>query len=276
MKAHKSAHFLTLGGAPKYINTTHTMKTLIITLCTVFSLGMVHAQQNAIEKYFANYLAMEDITKISVNGKVFQLASYIETDDKDLEEMNDFASTIESFQMILGDNGIFSKSEYSSALRKVENGYEELMSIQDKEGDFNFRIKEQNGIVEELLMVGYSENSLMILSLTGRMNLKQISKMGAKIQMEGFESLGKMTENGADRIKCYPNPVQSTSPVTIEVPENFIGGDASLVDMKGKTVMSYRMSTRKQELRLDRVNAGAYLLVFKKNDISITKKLEIQ
>jgi hypothetical protein len=237
---------------------------------------MAHAQQNAIQKHFSNYLDIDEVTNISITGKVFQLAAYIETDDKDLEEMKEFASTIESFQMIVGENGIFGKSEFGSALRKVENGYEELMSIQDKEGDFNFRVKESNGIVQELLMVGYSENSLIILSLTGRMDLKQISKMGAKIQMDGFESLGKMTENGADKIKVYPNPAKSTSPVTIEVPEDFIGGDATLVDMQGKTVMSYTMSTRKQELRVDRVNAGSYLLMFKKNEITITKKLEIQ
>lgn len=268
---------LTHGKGPQpYSNTTHAMKNLMITLCTVFAIGMVQAQQNAIEKHFGNYLQMDEVTKISVAGKVFQLAAYIETDDKDLDEMKDFASTIESFQMIVGEDGIFSKSEFGSAMRKVENEYEELMSIQDKDGDFNFRIKEHNGIVKELLMVGYAENNLMILSLTGRMDLKQISKMGAKIQMDGFESLGKMTANGADRIKVYPNPVSSDSPVTIEVPEEFIGGDATLVDTQGKTIMTYRMSTRKQELRVDKVNAGSYVLVFKKDSVSVTKKLEIQ
>jgi len=252
------------------------MRIILISLFSLFLFGSAEAQQNAIEKYFSSYQEREDVTKIHVTGKIFQMATYIESDDKDVEELRDFISTVESFQMILGDKGQFNKSDYTASLKKVENEYEELMSIVDKEGTFNFRIKENRGVVKELIMVGFSENNLMVFSLTGNMNLKELSKMGSKIQMDGFGHLGKISENGADMIKVYPNPAKEGDAVNIEIPEDFKGGDATLFDLQGKTVMTYHMGSTRQVLRIDKVKAGQYLLVFKRGDVSVTKKLEVQ
>lgn len=252
------------------------MKNIMTAFLAIMMIGGINAQNNAIQTYFSDLSERDDMTKISITGKIFQMAAYLETDDEEIEEFKEFVSTIHSFQAIVGDEPEFSSSDYYASLSKVENSYEELMSVEDKNGSFNFRIKEKNGVVKELLMVGLSESDLIILSLTGEMDLRQLSKMTSKVQMEGFDYLSKMDENGMDEIKVYPNPASAGSPFNIEVPESFVGGTATLYDMNGRLVMTYPMGTRKQQVRIDKVKPGNYVIEFLKDNVKVTRKVEVQ
>ncbi|NND93525.1 MAG: DUF4252 domain-containing protein [Flavobacteriales bacterium] len=252
------------------------MKKLIITIGLIFSIAALSAQQNAIGNHFSNYLDREDITKISVTGKIFELAAYIEADDEETKEFKDFVSSIDFFQMIVGDEGQFTQNDYRSALGKVEREYEELMTIEDKDGDFNFRIKERNGVVREVIMLGYTTDDLIIMSISGHMDLRQLSKMGSRIQTEGFEHFKKIEDSGMDQIKIYPNPAQSGQQFNIQVPENFVGGEASLMDLNGRLVMTYPMSTKKQQLRLGSVPPGQYVMEFRSDEMTVSKKVSVK
>ena len=45
--------------------------------------GMLVAQENAITKYFQDYLDSEEFTKISVTGKMFSLFTELDAKDED-------------------------------------------------------------------------------------------------------------------------------------------------------------------------------------------------
>ena len=252
------------------------MKKLILTFCSVFAIGLMFAQQNAIDKHFSEYLERDDMTKISITGKIFELATYIEAEDEETQEFKDFVSSIDFFQMLVGDEGGFTESDYRSALNKVEGSYEELMTIEDKDGDFNFRIRESNGVVREVLMLAISGEDLIIMSISGRMDLRQLSKMGHQIQTEGFEHFQKMEDSGMEDIKVYPNPARSGSELNIKVPEQFVGGEASLLDLQGRLVMTYPMSVQRQRVELDNVRPGQYVIEFRNDNTTITKKVTVE
>lgn len=252
-------------------------KVLSIFAAVLFVTG-IQAQQNAIEKHYSNYLDRDDVTKISVTGKIFQLAAHIEVDeeDKEAQEFMEFVSSIDFFQMIVGDEGNFTKSDYRSALGKVERGYEELMTIEDKEGQFNFRIKEDRGVVKELIMIGIAGDDLIILSLSGRMDLNQIGSMGSQIQTSGFQYLEKLESSDLEEIKVYPNPARTGDDLNIQVPERFVGGDARLMDLNGRLVMTYPMTKKRQMIKLGKVKAGQYVMEFQKDEITVTRKVNVE
>jgi hypothetical protein len=71
--------------------------------------------------------------------------------------------------------------------------YEELMSVRDKDKDMKFLIKQnKNGTISELLMVVGGNTDFMILSLYGDIDLKQVSRIGKKMDVKGLENLEKM------------------------------------------------------------------------------------
>lgn len=64
---------------------------------------------------------------------------------------------------------------------------DELLSIKEGEAEFNFYINETDGKINELLMVGKESNSIFILSLVGNIDLKQISALSKKMNIDAFE-----------------------------------------------------------------------------------------
>lgn len=240
-------------------------------------LGMnaLSAQSNVISNHFSDFQEREDFIKISVTGKIFQLMAYMDTETEEEEELKEFVSSINSFHMVIGDEPVFSKSDFRAALGRVDKEYEELMSIEDKEGTFNFLIDEKNGVVREFVMVGIADENLIIFSLTGDMDLGQLSRVGSQIQAEGFQYLEKLDENGMDELKVYPNPVKENSDLNIVIPEEYIGGTAVIYDIRGRIVMSYTMGLRKQRIELSNMPAGQYIIEFENNGLSQSRKLEV-
>lgn len=63
------------------------------------------------------------------------------------------------------------------------------MYVRDKDKDMRFFIKENSGKINELVMVAGGNNDFMLLTLFGEIDLKQISKIGRKMDVEGLKNL---------------------------------------------------------------------------------------
>jgi hypothetical protein len=55
-----------------------------------------------------------------------------------------------------------------------------------------FLIKESGGKISELLMIAGGNDDFMILSLYGEIDLKQVSRIGKKMDVKGLENLDKL------------------------------------------------------------------------------------
>lgn len=76
--------------------------------------------------------------------------------------------------------------------------YEELMSVRDEDNDMKFFIKEISaGKIGELLMVMGGNDEFMILTLFGEIDLKQVGRMGRKMDIDGLKKLEKLDEKKA-------------------------------------------------------------------------------
>lgn len=233
------------------------------------------AQNNAIEKYFSQYKGDENWSKISVSGKVFEMTAYIDSEDEDLQEIKDFASGVEGLKVIFNDQLESGFGLYPEACRKVASSYEELMSVDDKEGKFTFYVDERRGVVKEFVVVGAGDSLMAVVSLVGDMDLKQLSNISRKIQMDGFDYVNKMNENGANKIKIYPNPVSQGSLIDVEIPNELNGAELNIYDLNGKLVKSQQITSNKMSIPLNEAKSGTYIMEFRKGDASIKKKLTI-
>lgn len=234
--------------------------------------------QNIIDKHFESYKAQDNFTAVNVSAKMFELAGYIEFDenDEELSELKDFIGTVKAFNLIAGREVTNPLTKYTSAIAKVTASHEELMNVQDKDDRFTFFIDESNGIVHELVMVGTTDQELFIASITGEMNLRDLSKMANKIQSSGFSHMKMLEDHGAADLKIYPNPAVAGGTLTVELPSHLIGGNATLFNIKGKAINNFKITNDKQDLNTYDLKDGNYILELENNGVSMKKRIIIQ
>ena len=253
------------------------MKRIIITICAVALAGLLSAQ-NVIDTHFKSLKEQPEVTKVHVTGKMFELAAYIDNEDKDpdIEEFKKFASTIDEFNMIVADEIKDAEAKYNGAVKKLSASHEELLSVEEKDGSITFFIKESKGIVSELAMTARGSNEFVVFSLTGNMDLRQISRLSRKLQSSGLNHAGKLFENGVHELKVYPNPVPDNSTINVEAPKELQQGKVSLIDMNGRTVKTNQLDGSKIQFNTSGLPAGTYILEIKNDKASVKRKVVLE
>ena len=150
------------------------------------------------------------------------------------------------------------------------------MEVEDKDGTFTFFVDESHGVVHELAMVGHKEDHLVIFSLTGTMAMDQISKMAKHMHSGSHNQLRKMFDNGMQELRVYPNPVDKTEILNIQVPSEMTGGTVKLLNMNGAVVKTMNLKNSTEKLDTRDLAAGNYILEFKTENVSIKKKIVIR
>lgn len=167
------------------------MKKTIIIIATAFLINGVQAQDNAINKYFADYIEDTSFTKVTVTSKMFSLFTEIDTEDENEKELLEAMSKLKGIKALVNEDPSNPKGMYRDAVEKISNNrdYEELLSIEDAEEDVRFMIKDKNGIINELLMVAGGNKNFMVLSLYGEIDLKKISRLSRVMNVHGLDKL---------------------------------------------------------------------------------------
>jgi len=253
------------------------MKQIFILLLTLSFFSNLNAQ-NAIDQHFSQFADDANTTNISVTGKMFEMISSIniesDTDQKEIDEMKDFFGSITSFRLIAGEEVSNAKSQYVYGDEKLASTHEELVRVNDKEGKFALYIDEEDGIVHEVVGLGWGEDNLMVFSLMGALRLDQVGKIVEHIDDSGFSQLSKVKDFNATDVKVFPNPV-SSSTFTLETPKDFDGSIATLYDSNGSMVRTYKINQVKQVLDIDGLVEGNYIISVEQGGISVKKKLII-
>lgn len=172
------------------------MKTMgFIVVMVVIATG-ANAQNDAITKFFNKYSADESFTQVTISSKMFSLFTNMEADTQDDKEILDAISKLKGLRILAKDDARDSRALYKEAFSLVPaKEYEELMSVRDKDKDMKFMIKESGGKISELLMIAGGTNEFMVMSLFGEIDLKQISRIGKKMNIDGLENLEKMKQD---------------------------------------------------------------------------------
>jgi hypothetical protein len=169
----------------------------IIALLIVMAVGTgVYAQGESVSKFFAKYATDESFTTATISSKMFSLITNMDVQNAEDKEIVDAISKLKGLKVLGKENSSDARSLYKEAYGLVSaKEYEELMSVRDKEKDMKFFIRESGGKINELVMVMGSTDDFMLLSIFGEIDLKAISRIGRKMNVDGLEQLEKIQGN---------------------------------------------------------------------------------
>ncbi len=188
---------------------TKTMKNRMLVLVLAIMLmpiiGM--AQSDIFEKYNDD----PDVTYVSIKPKMFQMIAKmgISVDDAEAQAYMDMVKSITSFKTIVTDNKAISE-DISKWVSSRSSSLEELMEVRDDGTDVKFYVKEGkdadhvkellifvNGIDKAMNGEGVEINGetrkieTVVVSLTGDIDLNEISKLTDKMNIPGGKHLEK-------------------------------------------------------------------------------------
>ncbi len=171
------------------------MKKVITTLSLIIISAAVFAQGTVVKKYMEKYADNKDFVKVSVSAKMFSLFTELEAGSEEEQEFLKAVSKLKGLKVLVGDSIPDSGKIFKSVIAEVDkSGYDELMTVTDAEENMKFSIKDNNGKIEELIMIVGGNQKFVLLSLYGEIDLKNISKIAKSMKVDGFENLSKIGE----------------------------------------------------------------------------------
>jgi hypothetical protein len=149
-----------------------------------------------ISKFFTKYQNDESFTQVNVSAKMFNLFTNMEATTPEDKEVLEAISKLKGLRILMKENTSDAKALYKEAFSLIPmKEFEELMSVRDKDKDMKFYIRESGGKISELLMVMGGQQDFMVMSLFGEIDLKQVSRIGKRMNVQGLENLEKLDDH---------------------------------------------------------------------------------
>ena len=244
----------------------------LLVLCLLAQIGF---SQNIIDTHFSHYKGHDDFTTIHIGGKMFEIASQLEIEvdieGQDVKKLQDMASQITSFDMIVGEEMTSPKGEFKKAVNAVRNSHEELMRVNNKDGAFLLKIDEHKGTIREVVGIGHGQDEFLVFSLMGSIELEELGSVINNLNEHALHQIEASLEGNVTKFKVYPNPVAASAELNIEVPEKLQGGEVQILDLNGKVVKA--LSANDANLTAKGLNPGNYVVRIIKGETQMTKKI---
>jgi hypothetical protein len=173
-------------------------KVIIVMAFMMFSVAAI-AQNDAVTKFFSKYQNDETFTYANISSKMFSMFTNMEVEKKEDQEVLNAISKLKGLRVLQKDDARNARELYKEALSLIPmKEYEELMSVRDKDQDMKFFVKEiAPGKIGELLMVMGGDDEFMVLTLFGEIDLKQVGRMGSKMDIDGLKNLEKLDDKNS-------------------------------------------------------------------------------
>jgi hypothetical protein len=173
------------------------MKQFVVGAVMMLTSVAALAQGDAISKFFSKYQNDETFSQVTVSSKMFSMLMNMEVDDPEDQEVINAISKLKGLRVLAKEETREGRALYKEALSLIPaKEYEELMSVRDDDKDMKFFVKETSpGKIGELVMVAGGAEEFMVLSLFGEIDLKQIGKIGSKMDIDGLDNLHKLDDD---------------------------------------------------------------------------------
>ncbi len=188
------------------LKTNKMKRKIIVLVMAMMLLPLSGIAQDIFDKYNDN----SDVTYVSIKPKMFQMIANmgINEGDPEAKAYMDMVKSITSFRTIVTDNKTIS-ADIGKWVKSRSGSLEELMEVKDEGSLVKFYVKEgkDSNHVKELLIYVNGINKVMkesvsingeqrrfetvVVSLTGDINLNEISKLTSKMNIPGGNHLEK-------------------------------------------------------------------------------------
>ncbi len=154
---------------------------------------------------FDSYEDEKDVTSVVVTKNMFKLLAKIdiESDDPEVREYMEMVNSLDNIKVFMTENesvGVRMKTDVQKYV-SASKGLEELMRVKDDGKNVKFYSKEgkDENHVSELLMFLDGEmdgkEGTVVMSITGNIDLKQISKLTKELNVPGSDELKNVKKN---------------------------------------------------------------------------------
>ena len=173
------------------------MKTIAF-FTTLLVLTVSAGAQSLMDKVFDKYSEQDGFTTVYISKYMFDMFRNNDADQKTQDDFARVMGTLNSIRILTTDDDPATPVPvdlYQEIMKILpSNVYKEIMVVKDKDSNVRFYAREANNKVAELLLVigGKEGKGSAIISIQGDIDMKNISKLGSAMHVEGMENLEKM------------------------------------------------------------------------------------
>ena len=180
------------------------MKTLKITfiIAAFFAISSVANAQSPFDKFYEKYATQSGYTSVNISKELFQMfAGMGNQKDTSVREMKKVMDQLDGLRVLSckpdslkpGKATIF----FNEAIAIFNNSnYKELMTVNDDGNNIRFLTRQNGqGKITEMVMMAKGKEEMVVLDMTGLIDLSTISKISKSMNIHGMENLQKMKEH---------------------------------------------------------------------------------
>jgi hypothetical protein len=165
------------------------MKKIILVLVIAVFPFILNAQ-DFVDNLISKYQGEKGFTTIVINSALFDIAAAID-DDEDLQKMK---GMIDNIRIIAMEDHFSSEINFFEEMKSQVDtkAYVELMTIKEHDNDVVFYVKYAGKDIEELMLVAGGRDDNAVISIKGKIDLKQMASLSKSVHISGFEYLDEL------------------------------------------------------------------------------------
>ena len=168
----------------------------LLIIFLIGSMSPLHAQTDAITKYFDQYVDDERFTVVYISPKMFEILGKLdleELQDEEAQIIMEVVSDLEGLRVLTTE--VTPLKFYEEAKSKISTKeYEVLLTVRDEDENVQFLIKDEGDTINELLLIVGGDDEFVLLSFMGNIDLDKIAQLAKKLDVKGVEHLDKLDE----------------------------------------------------------------------------------
>lgn len=170
----------------------------LFTAAVVLLLTLPILSQNLVSSVMDNVdqNAKKGITQINISGKMLRFAA--KSDPGIDKEMGELLNSIDKISMVAG---LSFNDKTQKLIEKSLAPYEELLTVVEEEQTIRMYTRESKNRIEEFVLCVASGEGVILMSITGKIDLQLIARLSESINIEGVEYLDKVNKAGDKKDK---------------------------------------------------------------------------
>lgn len=243
------------------------MKKTIFSLILLLTAGAVFSQSNAVSSYFQDHAENKEFTKITISEGLFQLANHVEVETEEEKELQEAVSKIKGMIILVCDSCAGNeRAMFDDSNKRLPSSYAELMLVEDKDADVRFTIRENNGIINEMLISVGGDDVFALIDIWGEIDLKNIRKLTEAFDVEAMKSFDPKTAVASRSVNYYPNPIREGKNANLELPSDLLGTQVKIYDVSGHLIKDFTANSTRMDVPTSDLSQGTYILNLHKDN----------
>ncbi len=146
----------------------------LLLVAAVMMTAMVFGQSKDAEQVFKAYAGAGNCTVLTVPKGALRLVASLQEDDE--PEVKAFLNSLQSVKIVAAERGM-TRDQYAKMLKGLEGTYEELMTVDKKDEQVKFLMRQEGDVIRELVLLAGEGDEGALIIVKGKIRLDDLMKM---------------------------------------------------------------------------------------------------